>query len=73
MRRHAKGRPAVRRASGAGQRGFTIVEAPDVIEMTDKPGAAIRSKQKSSMIVGLKLQAAGHTNIDFVGTLPTQG
>ena len=38
---------------------IAIVEAPDVIEMTDKPGAAIRSKQKSSMIVGLKLQAEG--------------
>jgi glycerol-3-phosphate acyltransferase PlsX len=36
-----------------------IVEAPDVIEMTDKPGSAIRSKPKSSMIVGLKLQADG--------------
>ena len=28
---------------------IAIVEAPDVIEMTDKPGAAVRSKQKSSM------------------------
>ena len=34
-----------------------IVEAPDVIEMTDKPSAAIRGKPNSSMIVGLKLQA----------------
>src|SRR5436309_1228842 len=40
----------------------TIVEAPDVIEMTDKPGSAIRSKPKSSMIVGLKLQADGHSD-----------
>jgi len=36
-----------------------IVEAPDIIEMTDKPGAAIRGKPKSSMLVGLKLQATG--------------
>ncbi len=36
---------------------LSIVEAPDVIEMTDKPGAAIRGKPNSSMIVGLKLQA----------------
>jgi phosphate acyltransferase len=36
-----------------------IVEAPDVIEMTDKPGAVIRGKPNSSMIVGLKLQADG--------------
>src|SRR5215475_5858930 len=39
-----------------------IVEAPDVIEMTDKPGAAVRGKPKSSMMVGLKLQAAGESD-----------
>ncbi len=33
-----------------------IVEAPDVIEMTDKP-SAVRGKPNSSMMVGLKLQA----------------
>jgi glycerol-3-phosphate acyltransferase PlsX len=38
---------------------IVVVEAPDVIEMTDKPGAAVRGKPKSSMIVGLKLQADG--------------
>ena len=36
-----------------------IVEAPDVIEMTDKPAAAIRGKARSSMMLGLKLQADG--------------
>src|SRR4051812_9043005 len=36
---------------------ISVVEAPDVIEMTDKPGAVIRGKPNSSMIVGLKLQA----------------
>ena len=36
---------------------ITIVDAPDVIEMTDKPSAAVRGKPNSSMIVGLKLQA----------------
>jgi glycerol-3-phosphate acyltransferase PlsX len=41
---------------------ITIVEAPDVIEMTDKPGAAIRGKPNSSMIVGLKLQADGQSD-----------
>jgi glycerol-3-phosphate acyltransferase PlsX len=35
-----------------------IVEAPDVIEMTDKPSAVVRSKPNSSMTVGLKLQTA---------------
>lgn len=38
---------------------IAIVEAADVIEMTDKPSAAIRGKPNSSMIIGLKLQAEG--------------
>jgi glycerol-3-phosphate acyltransferase PlsX len=41
---------------------LVIVEAPEVIEMADKPGSAIRSKPKSSMIVGLKLQADGESD-----------
>ena len=40
---------------------ITVVEAPDVIEMSDKPGAAVRGKPNSSMIVGLKLQAEGQS------------
>jgi glycerol-3-phosphate acyltransferase PlsX len=36
----------------------TIVEAPDIIEMSDRPTAAIRGKPHSSMVVGLKLHAA---------------
>jgi glycerol-3-phosphate acyltransferase PlsX len=39
-----------------------IVDAPDVIEMTDKPGAAVRGKPNSSMIVGLRLQAEGNSD-----------
>ncbi len=39
-----------------------IVEAPEVIEMTDKPGAAVRGKPNSSMIVGLRLQADGQSD-----------
>jgi phosphate acyltransferase len=39
-----------------------IVDAPDVIEMTDKPGAAVRGKPNSSMIIGLKLQADGQSD-----------
>ena len=40
-----------------------IVEAPDVIEMSDKPAAALRSKPNSSMVVGLRLQTgAQHQN-----------
>ena len=39
-----------------------IVEAPDIIGMNDKPGAAIRGKPNSSMVVGLKLQAGGKSD-----------
>lgn len=39
-----------------------IVEAPDVIAMTDKPGAAVRGKPNSSMMVGLRLQAEGQSD-----------
>lgn len=45
----------------AARERFELVEAPDVIEMTDKPGAAVRGKPNSSMIVGLRLQAEGHS------------
>ena len=38
-----------------------IVEAPDVIAMSDKP-TAIRSKPNSSMAVGLRLQAEGRSD-----------
>src|SRR5262245_28199461 len=41
---------------------IVIVDAPEVIEMTDKPGSVIRGKPKSSMMVGLKLQAAGDSD-----------
>ena len=41
---------------------IAIVEAPDVVEMTDKPGAVIRGKPNSSMVVGLKLQAEGKSD-----------
>ena len=36
-----------------------IVEAPQVIEMSDRPSAAVRGKPNSSMVVGLKLHASG--------------
>jgi phosphate acyltransferase len=41
---------------------ISIIEAPDVVEMTDKPGAVIRGKPNSSMVVGLKLQAEGKSD-----------
>lgn len=49
-------------ASRAGRDRVSIVEAPDVIEMTDKPAAAVRGKPNSSMLVGLRLQAAGESD-----------
>ena len=39
--------------------GLEIIPASQVIEMTDKPSAAVRGKRDSSMVVGLKLQADG--------------
>ncbi|MGI8497641.1 MAG: phosphate acyltransferase PlsX [Gemmatimonadaceae bacterium] len=44
------------------QERVTVVEAPEMIEMGDKPLAAIRSKPRSSMVVGLKLQSAGDSD-----------
>jgi glycerol-3-phosphate acyltransferase PlsX len=38
-----------------------IVEAPDVIDMSDKP-TAVRGKPNSSMMVGLRLQADGRSD-----------
>jgi glycerol-3-phosphate acyltransferase PlsX len=39
-----------------------IVEAPDVIAMSEKPTAGLRKKPNSSMIVGLKLQVDGKSD-----------
>jgi phosphate acyltransferase len=41
---------------------LTIVEAPQVVEMSDKPAAVLRAKANSSMAVGLKLQATGQSD-----------
>ncbi len=41
---------------------FEIIEAPDVIEMTDKPSVAIRGKPNSSIAVGIKLQVEGKSD-----------
>ena len=38
---------------------ISIVHAPDVIEMTDKPTVALRGKQQSSMVVGLRRVVEG--------------
>ena len=39
-----------------------IIDAPDVIEMNDKPSVAIRGKPNSSMAVGIRLQAEGKSD-----------
>lgn len=39
-----------------------IIEAPDNIEMSEKPTAALRKKPQSSMVVGLKLQVDGSSD-----------
>ena len=41
---------------------FEIVDAPEVIQMSEKPTAALRGKPNSSMIVGLRLQAEGRSD-----------
>jgi glycerol-3-phosphate acyltransferase PlsX len=46
------------RSSDAERKRLEIVEAPDVIEMNEKP-TAVRGKPNSSMMVGLRLQPDG--------------
>jgi glycerol-3-phosphate acyltransferase PlsX len=48
-------------ASPANRARLEIVEAADVVEMTDKP-TDVRKKPNSSMMVGLKLQADGKSD-----------
>ena len=50
-------------ATAAPQRSrIDIVEAPDAIDMADKPTAAIKGKPNSSMVIGLKLQPEGKSD-----------
>jgi glycerol-3-phosphate acyltransferase PlsX len=44
------------------QHRLDIIDAPDVIDMADKPSAALRGKPNSSMHVGLKLQVEGKSD-----------
>jgi glycerol-3-phosphate acyltransferase PlsX len=48
--------------AAASRHRLEIVEAPDVIEMSEKPTAGLRKKPKSSMIVGIKLQVEGKSD-----------
>src|SRR2546423_1566090 len=49
-------------AAAAKRDRIEIVEAPDVIEMSEKPTAGLRKKPNSSMIVGLRLQTEGKSD-----------
>ena len=46
----------------APRKRLAVIEAPQVVEMSDKPAAVLRAKSNSSMAVGLKLQAAGESD-----------
>jgi glycerol-3-phosphate acyltransferase PlsX len=46
----------------APRKRLTVIDAPQVVEMSDKPAAVLRAKSNSSMAVGLKLQAAGESD-----------
>lgn len=41
---------------------FEVLDAPEVIEMTDKPSVAIRGKPNSSMAIGLRAQVEGQSD-----------
>jgi len=47
--------------SSSQRKRLEIVDAPDVVEMTDKP-TDVRKKPNSSMMVGLKLQSDGRSD-----------
>ncbi|HEX5385426.1 MAG TPA: phosphate acyltransferase PlsX [Gemmatimonadales bacterium] len=50
------------RHPGADRSHIELHDAPDVIGMGEKPLAAVRKKPLSSIVVGLKLQAAGRSD-----------
>lgn len=41
---------------------LAIIDAPEVVEMTDRPSAVVRGKPRSSMVVGLRLQVDGESD-----------
>ena len=47
---------------GAAASRLEVVEAPDVISMSDKPSVAVRGKPNSSMTVGIKMHAEGRAD-----------
>lgn len=59
--RQAEIEAALRKQSAKPNR-FRIIDAPDVVAMSDKPLAAVRGKPKSSIGVGLGLQKRGEAD-----------
>jgi glycerol-3-phosphate acyltransferase PlsX len=49
-------------AASAQRKRIDIIEAPDIIEMSAKPTAALRKNPNSSMVVGLRLQVDGKSD-----------
>ncbi len=50
------------KASASDASRLQFVDAPDVVEMNDKPTVVIRGKQKSSLVVGLRMQTEGKSD-----------
>jgi phosphate acyltransferase len=53
---------ALARHGAAPRDRIEIIDAPDVVGMTDKPSAVLRGKKHSSMVMGLELQPAGRSD-----------
>lgn len=50
------------RAAGVGPEHVRVIDAPEVLEMTDKPADAARGKARSSMAVGMELLKSGEAD-----------
>ena len=48
--------------AASARKSIDVIDAPDVIEMSEKPAAAVRRKPKSSMLIGLRLQVDGESD-----------
>jgi len=53
---------ALTRHPDADRDRIEVVEAPDVVGMAEKPLAALKSKPRSSIVIGLELQKAGRSD-----------
>jgi glycerol-3-phosphate acyltransferase PlsX len=62
VQRELKKQQSRSKSSGATPDGMFVVDAPEVVGMTDSPVAAVRSKRQSSIVVGLRLVASGQAD-----------